>query len=112
MAIRFLRQNELPSDELSHEFVGERFGGVAACVIFVEAPPGAGPRLHRHPYVELLMVIEGTATFDDGSSRRELGPGEMAVVDAYQPHAFTNAGTTTLRQIDIHLSPRFETDWL
>lgn len=112
MAIRFVRQGELPRDAFSHEFVGERFGGVGACVIFVEAQPGEGPRLHRHPYVELLIVLEGTATFTDGSSQREVGPGEMAVVEPRQPHGFVNRGTGILRQIDIHLSPKFVTEWL
>jgi mannose-6-phosphate isomerase-like protein (cupin superfamily) len=62
--------------------------------------------------VELLIVLEGTATFNDGSSFREVGPGEMAVVEAQQPHGFVNSGAGTLRQIDIHLSPKFVTEWL
>lgn len=112
MAIRFVRQSELPRDVISRDFVGEKHGGVGACVIFVEAPPGAGPKLHRHPYPELLIVIEGTATFDDGESKREVGAGEMAVVDPHQAHGFVNSGDGLLRQIDIHLSPRFITEWL
>ena len=112
MAIRFLRQDDLPRDAISHDFVGESFGGVGACVIFVDAPPGQGPRLHRHPYVELLIVLEGTAMFDDGVSKRQVVRGEMAVVDANQPHAFVNTGEGMLRQVDVHLSPRFITEWL
>lgn len=112
MAIRFVRQADLPRDALSHDFVGERFGGVGACVIFVEAPPCAGPKLHRHPYVELVIVLEGTATFDDGASTREVGAGEIAIVDANQVHGFVNRGDGILRQVDIHLSSRFVTEWL
>jgi mannose-6-phosphate isomerase-like protein (cupin superfamily) len=41
-----------------------------------------------------------------------VGAGEMAVVDADQPHGFINTGEGTLRQIDLHLSPRFITEWL
>jgi mannose-6-phosphate isomerase-like protein (cupin superfamily) len=112
MAITFVRQTELPKDVISRDFVGEQHGGVGACVIFVEAPPGEGPKLHCHPYVELLIVIEGAATFDDGTSRREVGAGEMAIVDPHQAHGFINSGTGVLRQVDIHLSPRFITEWL
>lgn len=112
MAIAFVRQSELPKDVFSRDFVGQEHGGAPACVIFVEAPPGAGPRLHRHPYAELLIVLEGTATFFDGSSQREVGAGEMAVVDAQQPHGFVNNGLGILRQIDVHLSPTFVTEWL
>lgn len=112
MAITVVRQAELPKDVISRDFVGEKHGGVGACVIFVEAPPGTGPKLHRHPYVELLIVIEGTATFHDGRSNRVVGTGEMVVVDAHQAHGFTNTGEGVLRQIDVHLSSRFITEWL
>jgi mannose-6-phosphate isomerase-like protein (cupin superfamily) len=81
-------------------------------VLFVDAAPGQGPRLHRHPYVELLIVLEGTATFYDGQGSREVRAGEMAVVEAGQAHGFKNAGEVVLRQIDVHLSPHFETEWL
>jgi mannose-6-phosphate isomerase-like protein (cupin superfamily) len=112
VAITYVRTADLPKDVVSRDFIGERFGGVGACVLFVDAAPGQGPRLHRHTYVELLIVLEGTATFYDGKSSREVGAGEMAVVEAGQAHAFTNTGEGVLRQIDVHLSPRFETEWL
>ena len=112
MAITYLRSEELPRDIVSRDFVGEQHGGVGACVLFVDADPGQGPRLHRHPYVEILIVLEGTSTFDDGESKREVSAGEMAVVDAGQAHGFVNNGPGVLRQIDIHLSPRFITEWL
>ena len=112
MAITYLRSEELPRDIVSRDFVGEQHGGVGACVLFVDANPGQGPRLHRHPYVEILIVLEGTSTFDDGETKREVPTGEMAVVDAGQAHGFVNNGPGVLRQIDIHLSPRFITEWL
>ena len=112
MPIRFLHRDELPTDVVSRDFIGEQHGGVGACVLFVDAGPREGPRLHRHPYIEILIVLEGTATFDDGETRRDVGAGEIAVVDAGQPHGFINSGEGRLRQIDIHLSPRFITEWL
>src|SRR5437588_4420081 len=112
MPIRIFREAELPRDVISRDFVGERNGGVGACVIFVDVAPGEGPRLHRHPYVEILIVVEGTATFDDGQSKREVKAGEMAVVEAGQAHGFANSGAGRLRQIDVHLNPKFITEWL
>ncbi len=112
MAIQFFRSEDLPHDVISRDFVGEQHGGVGACVIFVDAGPEEGPRRHRHPYVEILIVVEGVATFDDGESKRVVKAGEMAVVEAGQPHAFVNSGWQRLRQIDIHLSPAFVTEWL
>jgi len=112
VAISVLDADALPRDVISRDFVGEDHGGVGACVLFVDANPGQGPRLHKHPYAEILIVLEGVSTFDDGVSTVEVGPGRMAVVDAGQPHGFKNRGDGVLRQIDIHLSPRFITEWL
>jgi quercetin dioxygenase-like cupin family protein len=36
--------------------------GVGVSLIFVDAPPGDGPRLHRHPYEEVFVVQEGEAS--------------------------------------------------
>jgi mannose-6-phosphate isomerase-like protein (cupin superfamily) len=112
VAISVLDASELPKDVISRDFVGEDHGGVGACVLFVDAKPGDGPRLHRHPYAEILIVLEGVSTFTDGATTIEVGPGHIALVDANQAHGFVNRGRSTLRQIDIHLSPRFITEWL
>ena len=112
MNIRFLKQEHLPASNFSHELVGEDFGGIPACVIFVDAEPGRGPRLHKHPYAELFFVLEGEATFGDGQAERVVGPGDVVIVPPEQPHTFVNTGDERLRQIDVHLSPRFVTDWL
>ncbi len=112
MGIRFLKQSELPASSFSRELIGADHGGVAASVIFVDAEPGSGPCLHRHPYSELFFVLEGEGTFSDGTQERVVGPGEIVIVPPDTPHAFVNTGSERLRQIDVHLSATFETDWL
>ena len=112
MGIRFLQQADLPESNVSRELVGDDWGGIPACVIFVDAEPGGGPRLHKHPYAELFFVLEGEATFFDGADRRVVGPGGIVVVPPDEPHGFVNCGTGRLRQIDVHLSSRFLTEWL
>ena len=112
MSIQVLRQNELPWSAIAREFVGADHGGVGLCVIFVDAEPGRGPRLHTHPYHELLIILEGEATLDDGDAKREVQGGDVVLIPPDQPHGFVNSGDGRLRQIDIHVSPSFETDWL
>jgi mannose-6-phosphate isomerase-like protein (cupin superfamily) len=106
-----VRIEDLPFSNIAHELVGEDHD-VDACVIFVDAPPGRGPSLHKHPYAEILIVQEGEGTFTVGDDTREAGAGEVLLVPPGTPHAFTNSGRTPLRQIDIHLSRRFQTEWL
>ena len=112
MAITFLTQSDLTPSGFSREFVGDDFGGVPACVIFVDAEPGQGPARHEHPYAELFFILDGEATFTDGSNERTVGAGAVVVVPPKHPHGFVNSGAGRLTQIDVHLSSHFETRWL
>jgi mannose-6-phosphate isomerase-like protein (cupin superfamily) len=107
-----VRQDELPVSATAHELVGEDHGGVGVCVILVNAPPGGGPSLHEHPYDEVFIVQEGQAVFVAGDERREVSAGEVVILPAGTPHRFENTGTGPLRQVDIHVSPHFDTRWL
>ncbi len=55
---------------------------------------------------------EGSATFNIGSATVDATAGQIAIVPAGVPHKFVNSGAGPLRQIDIHRSPRFITEWL
>jgi mannose-6-phosphate isomerase-like protein (cupin superfamily) len=112
MAIQFLERGDGAENTIGYELVGGELGGFPACVIFVDAAPGQGPSLHRHPYTELFFVLEGEATFTDGENERAAGAGTTVVVPPGHAHGFVNSGTGRLRQIDVHLSERFETEWL
>jgi mannose-6-phosphate isomerase-like protein (cupin superfamily) len=106
-----LTEHELPLSNFARQLVGADHD-VDLSLFFVDAPPGRGPSLHTHPYAELLIVQEGKGTFVLGDEERELGAGDIAIVPPGMPHAFTNTGEEPLRQIDIHLSRSFQTEWL
>jgi mannose-6-phosphate isomerase-like protein (cupin superfamily) len=106
------RQDMLPSDGIAREFRGNEHGGLPISFLIVEAQPGRGPALHRHAYDEILIVQEGRARVTVGDEELELGPGDIAVVPAGVSHRFVNVGDGPLKQVDIHLSPRFVTEWL
>jgi len=57
--------------------------------------------LHKHPYVEVAFVIEGSARIKVGDEEREVQAGGIAVIPANTPHQFINSGDGVLRQIDI-----------
>ncbi len=103
---------DLAHGETAYEFEGHHYGDTGVSFILVDAPPGSGPKLHRHPYEEVFVVQEGSATFTAGDDLTEAGGGRVVVVPAGVPHKFVNSGTGRLRQIDIHASARFITEWL
>ena len=112
MAIRVVKRDELPPSNIAREFVGEDQGGVGISFLIVDAEPGKGARLHKHAYEELIIVLEGQATLDDGDEKTEVRAGDIVVIPPGQPHGFVNSGDSQLRQIDIHVNPRFATQWL
>ena len=57
--------------------------------------PGAGIPLHKHPYAEFCMVLEGEISFSRLSEKGEVewmvcGPGESVTAPANAPHTFLN----------------------
>jgi mannose-6-phosphate isomerase-like protein (cupin superfamily) len=98
--------DQLPFEGMSHEFVGENHGAPIS-IYFVNAPPGRGPVLHKHPYVETVIVQEGTGRITVRDQQREVKPGDIVVIPPETPHRFINTGATPLRQIDIHASSSF-----
>jgi mannose-6-phosphate isomerase-like protein (cupin superfamily) len=109
--VQILELDELPWSEIARELVGADHG-LDITILFVDAEPGRGPALHRHPYAEVFIIQEGEATFTIDGEQREIGAGDIVVARADQAHSFVNSGTGPLRQIDIHLSPSFSTEWL
>lgn len=103
---------DLPYDGNSHDLQGYLHGDAPTSIIFFAGPPGSGPKLHRHPYVEIFLVQEGTATFTVGDETFALKAGQLAICPAGVAHKFINSGTGTLRQTDIHANDRFVTEWL
>ena len=102
----FLNLEQLPFVGMSHQFHGEKHGAPLSAY-FVNAPPGKGPPLHTHPYVEIELTLEGVASFTLGDETREVKAGAIVVIPANTPHRFVNSGDCVLRQIGIHASPKF-----
>jgi mannose-6-phosphate isomerase-like protein (cupin superfamily) len=103
-----------------HDDIGKSFGALMligrrtyanVSFILVDAS-GGGPPLHRHPYQELFVVHEGRALYTIGSTFVEVWAGQIVIVPSGLPHKFVNSGEGSPRQTDIHLSKRFETEWV
>ena len=102
----------LSSTAHARELEGADHGDVPFSIILVDAPHGAGPAVHRHPYAEVFVVEQGSATFVLGDETREVGEGHVVIGPSNVPHGFRNAGEGRLRVIAIHGAPRFLTEWL
>ncbi len=112
MTYTILSKDELHRYGNTYEFQGHEHGDANVSFIWVDMQPGEGPRLHKHPYEEVFIVQEGVATFTVDTATVEVTAGHVVIVPPNTPHKFVNSGDGPLRQVDIHHSPRFITEWL
>lgn len=102
---------DLPNDGDTFGFVGARYDTDVSFIV-VDMPPDAVVKLHTHPYKEIFIIEEGSATYTIGEETIEAHAGQIVIADADVPHGFTNTGEGRLKQVDIHLSKKFVTHWL
>jgi quercetin dioxygenase-like cupin family protein len=112
MSYLVVNMDELENSGSTSEFEGYLYGDTAVSFILVEMQPGEGVRLHQHPYKEIFIIQEGTATYTVGATTLAARAGQIIIAPADTPHQFINSGGGKLRQVDIHLSQRFITEWL
>jgi quercetin dioxygenase-like cupin family protein len=104
--MEFIHQTQLPFVGSSYQFVGADRGGVGISLFIVTAEVGRGAALHRHPYDEVVYVIEGTSHWTVDGREFDAGPGDILTVHRGEKHKFV--ALSPLRQIDMHLNPTFE----
>jgi|SRR4051795_6917230 mannose-6-phosphate isomerase-like protein (cupin superfamily) len=102
-----LHRDDLPCERNSYLFQGYLYGNTNVTFLWLDMPPGGGPQLHKHPYEEVFVVQEGQVTFMINSTTFEAKAGHIVIVPQDTPHKFINSGDGPLKQIDIHLSPKF-----
>ena len=102
-----VRQQDLPFQGSSHQFVGAEHGDVGISAFLLSALPGRGPGPHRHPYDEVQFIREGRRLWVVEGEEFEAGAGDILVIKAGEVHGFRCIGEGPLAQLDVHLSPRF-----
>ena len=94
----------------TRRFIGaEHASGVS--YFFVDNEPGQGPDIHRHPYAETWVLLEGEARITIGDDVLHAVAGDTATAPAGAWHGFKNSGTGRLRVLCIHASDRIIQEW-
>lgn len=111
MSVTLLKRDDLPRSGHTYDFEGYLHGETPISFIWVDLPPGDGPRLHKHAYTEII-IQEGRGTFTADGVTLEATAGHILIIPAGTPHTFVNSGEGRLQQIDLHLAPKIRTEWL
>jgi quercetin dioxygenase-like cupin family protein len=101
-----LSSGDLPG-EATKQFVGADHGAHVSFYL-AHDEQGSGPPLHRHPYEEVFIIQQGSATFTVDGETIEAGEGDIVIVPAGAKHRFVNSGDGVLRQVTIHPAERME----
>jgi mannose-6-phosphate isomerase-like protein (cupin superfamily) len=104
--------SDMQTSPTAWKFEGGPRADAPVSFFLTHTPPGKGPGLHVHPYPEVFLVQEGTATFRVGGEQLEVPAGHVVVVPPETPHGFKNHGEGTLRQVSIHPNPEVVQTWL
>ncbi len=97
-----IKKDDLPGTNTGRKFEGFNFDNSQVSFFIIEAAPGKGAKLHKHPYEEVFINLEGEATFTIGDESIIVNTGEIVVAPPNVPHKFINSGEGILRQVDIH----------
>ena len=103
---------DLPGNDISRTFEGGQHGASSVSFFLVYNRPGQGPELHRHPYDETFIILEGHVLVRVGDETVEGGPGDIVVGPPRIPHGFTNLGPGQARLVCIHAAPAMQTEFL
>ncbi len=87
--------------------VGDKEGSTPVRIGIQTSPPGYSTGTHSHPYMEIIMVIDGTgvAWIEGESDEMAIGPGTTIVAPPNKKHGFRNTGQTPMRSYGVHASP-------
>ena len=72
--------SDMQTSPTAWKFEGGPRGDAPVSFFVTHTPPGKGPGLHLHPYPEVFLVQEGTATFRVGGEQLEVPAGHVVVV--------------------------------
>jgi quercetin dioxygenase-like cupin family protein len=98
--VRVVERVELSGSAQAARFEGAAFGsGVSFFVVDLAA--GQGPVLHRHPYEETFVILEGSATFTVDGQAIDAAAETIIVVPAGAAHKFV-AGPAGVRSVNVH----------
>lgn len=94
----------------TRRFIGVEHGA-GISYFSVDNEPGRGPDIHRHPYPETWVLLDGEARVTIGEHVVTAHAGDTLTAPANTWHGFKNSGTGRLRVLCIHASDRIIQEW-
>lgn len=97
----------LHDDATYRTLVGDDEGSTPVRLGLQTSPPGFNTGVHWHPYMEIVIVLEGEgeAWIDGEGDIAPIGPGTTMVFPPTVKHWFGVTGVSSMKTYGIHASP-------
>ncbi len=97
----------LHDDATYRTLVGDDEGSTPVRLGLQTSPPGFNTGVHWHPYMEIVIVLEGDgeAWIDGEGDIAPIGPGTTMVFPPTVKHWFGVTGVSSMKTYGIHASP-------
>lgn len=90
-----------PSPERAAKFEGVDHNATNSFFV-VTSPPGRGVNKHRHPYEEILIILDGDIEIGVGSEKKLINPGNAVIVPPDTWHEFINKSDHNALMVTVH----------
>jgi len=109
--VKIVRMADIRESGQAAVFVGRDYGAQVSFFI-TSLRHGEGPGLHRHPYEETFVVLDGAAEFTVEDEILKVDAGHIVVVPPGAAHSFKAASDGLTQQVNIHPAAEMVTEWL
>ncbi|MBO38536.1 MAG: hypothetical protein CMM75_05100 [Rhodospirillaceae bacterium] len=105
---RTVRELPLHEGATYRTIVGDDEGSTPVRLGLQTSPPGFNTGIHWHPYMEIVIVLEGEgeAWIDGESEIEKIGPGTTMIFHPMVKHWFSVTGGTPMKTYGIHASSK------
>ena len=82
------------------------FGTDRVLLVMNECEPGMDLRPHVHDFDQIAMIVSGSANYQVGEERNEMGPGSIVLIPAGIEHYIEPIGDEVVQNIDVFAPAR------
>jgi quercetin dioxygenase-like cupin family protein len=97
---------KIPSEEMRPGIVRRGFATPEVLLVLHESQPGAEVSAHRHPFEQVVYVLEGEVVFVVDGTRHRTPPGSVFCIPPDALHHMEVLGNQTARTLAIFAPPR------
>ena len=72
---------------------------------------GKGPKKHRHPYEETIILLEGEIEAIVDRQTQRIGRNTIVIIPANTWHEFKSCSEEPIHMVNIHPVPKMITEW-